>query len=144
LHRVADLSGLNASVQALSTGGTDEQVQVAITGSPEYFQTRGGGTNDGFLKALYQDALGRAIDSSGQATFGQDLAAGMSRYQVAAAIFNSTEYRQRLVMGYYQTFLRRAADTGGLNTFVGAIQSGVKDEDVIATIVGSPEYFQRL
>src|SRR5262249_55866610 len=66
LHRTADDSGLTGSLATLNTGGTDEQVQVAITGSPEYFQTRGGGTNDGFLQALYQDALGRPIDSSGQ------------------------------------------------------------------------------
>jgi hypothetical protein len=144
LHRAADLSGLVVAVQFLEGGGTDEELQASITGSVEYFQNRGGGTNDGFLNALYHDALGRAIDSSGQATFSQALIAGMTRVQVATAIFTSPEYRQNLVEGYYMTYLRRQADTEGLNTFVGALQSGATDENVIAAIVGSTEYFQRL
>ena len=36
---------------------TVEQVASGITGSAEYFAMRGGGTETGFLTALYQDAL---------------------------------------------------------------------------------------
>src|SRR5207253_9455104 len=107
--------------------------EAAVAGSPEYFQIRGGGTNDGFLSALYQDALGRAIDASGQASFTRLLASGMTRTQAAAVIFSSTEYRQRLVQGYYESFLQRPADAGGLNSFVGALQAGSTDEEVIAS-----------
>ena len=57
------------------------------------FQSRGGGTNQGFLTAVYQDALGRAIDTSGQTFFTQALAAGASRDQVAAIIVSSVEFR---------------------------------------------------
>jgi hypothetical protein len=144
LHRVVDIPGLIVAVGFLEGGGTDEQLAATIAGSLEYFQNQGGGTNDGFLKALYQDVLGRAIDTSGQMTFSQALLAGMSRVQVAAALYTSPEYRQNLVEGYYMTYLRRAADSGGLNTFVSALQSGATDENVIAAIVGSDEYFQRL
>src|SRR5262249_20952353 len=62
LHRPADSTGLNAFVSFLGAGGTVEQVESAIVGSPEYLQNRGGGSNDGFLAALYQDALNRPID----------------------------------------------------------------------------------
>src|SRR5207244_7836553 len=62
LHRAVDLSGLIVAVQFLEGGGTDEQLAATIAGSVEYFQNRAGGTNDGFLQALYQDGLGRAID----------------------------------------------------------------------------------
>jgi hypothetical protein len=144
LHRAADIPGLILAVGFLEGGGTDEQLAATIAGSVEYFQNRGGGTNDGFLTALYQDVLARAIDTSGQATFSQALIAGMSRVQVAASIYTSPEYRQNLVEGYYMTYLRRPADSGGLNTFVGALQSGATDENVISAIVGSDEYFQRL
>jgi hypothetical protein len=144
LHRTADATGLGLAVQYLNTGGTAEQLAAVIAGSPEYLQSQGGGTNDGFLSALYQSALGRAIDPSGQAGFSEALASGLSRIQVAAAIFSSTEYRQNLVQSYYQAFLLRPADPGGLGAFVGALQGGVSDEEVIAAIVGSEEYLKRL
>jgi hypothetical protein len=123
----------------LGTGGTNEQLQSAITGSPEYFQ-KSGATNDGFLNALYEDTLGRAIDPSGEAEFTQALVAGMSRVQVAAAIFSTTEHQQKLVESYYQSFLRRPADPVGVAAWVNALQSGSSDAQVLAEIVGSEEY----
>src|SRR5207248_4914976 len=62
LRRAADPSGLSTFVNLLGSGGTVEQLEAALSGSAEYFQNRGGGTNDGFLAALYQDALGRPLD----------------------------------------------------------------------------------
>ena len=144
LGRAADPSGLSTGLAILNAGGTDEDVATFLTASPEYFQNRAGGSNDGFLNALYHDALGRAIDSSGQATYTRALNAGASRAVVATAVFTSIEYRIDLVNGYYQTFLRRAPDNGGLGSFVGDLDTGSSDEVVIAAIVGSDEYFQRL
>jgi hypothetical protein len=144
LGRAADPSGLNSALQLLNAGGTDEQVAAFLVGSAEFFQNQAGGTNAGFLNALYQDALGRAIDPSGQATYSQALANGVSRTQVALDILTSLEYYSNLVQGYYQSFLGRAADSSGLNTYVLDLLGGVTDEMVIAAIVGSDEYFQRL
>src|SRR5258707_5258062 len=59
LHRTVDNSGLAVFTTALGAGSTVEQVQGVILGSAEYFQTRGGGTNAGFLSAIYQDTLQR-------------------------------------------------------------------------------------
>src|SRR5262249_9520620 len=56
LHRPADASGLRAFVTALGAGATQEQVEAAMTASPEYLEKRGGGSNPGFLDSLYQDA----------------------------------------------------------------------------------------
>jgi hypothetical protein len=144
LYRPADPGGLNASDQFLATGGTDEQLEAVLTGSPEYFANLGGGTEDGFLSALYLGALGRPIDPSGRATYTQALHGGASRAQIAAAILGSSEYRQNLVQGFYLRFLHRPADSGGLNFYAGALHGGVSDEQAIAAIVGSDEYYQRL
>jgi hypothetical protein len=144
LHRTADLTGLSNFLNFLATGGTDEQMAVILTGSAEYFQNRGGGTNDGFLTALFQDALRRPIDASGRAGFDQQLSNGVTRSQVAATIFASTEYRQNLVGGYYLRFLHRPPDSSGLANFLAALGNGAKDEDVIAALVGSGEYLSRL
>jgi uncharacterized protein (TIGR03118 family) len=144
LHRPADASGLSTFTNFLAGGGTVEQVEAVITGSTEYLQSRGGGTTDGFLTALYQDALNRAVDTSGRSSFDQALANGLSRAQVATIIFSSTEYQQDLVQSYYQRFLRRAADSGGLAGFTAALQQGARDQQIIAIIVGSDEYTARL
>jgi len=144
LHRTADLPGLGNFLNFLGTGGTDEQIAVILTGSAEYFQNRGGGTNDGFLTALFQDALARPIDAGGRTGFDQQLAGGVTRAQVASAIFGSTEYRQDLVGSYYLRFLHRPADSGGMANFIAVLGNGAKDEDVIAALLGSGEYLARL
>jgi uncharacterized protein (TIGR03118 family) len=84
LHRPADSSGLTTFTNFLANGGTVEQAKAILAGSAEYLQSRGSGTNDGFLDALYQDAFNRAVDSSGRSTFDQALASGVSRAQIAA------------------------------------------------------------
>jgi hypothetical protein len=115
-----------------------------IAGSPEYFQKRGGGTNDGFLNALYMNGLGRAVDPAGQAAWDQALATGSSRTQVAAGIFSSPEYELDLVKNYYTTYLRRQADPAGLNAWAALLLGGVKDQQVLADIVASAEYLARV
>jgi hypothetical protein len=141
LHRAADDSGMTSHLGQLVAGATQEQVFIDLAGSQEYFDTRGGGTNDGFLSALYQDVLGRAIDSSGKAAFEQALAQGTSRGQVAAQLFASAEYQQYLVAGYYSTYLHRTGDPSGVGFFAGQLANGARDEDVLAQILGSQEYF---
>jgi uncharacterized protein (TIGR03118 family) len=141
LRRAVDASGLATFTNFLANGGTVEQVEAMVVGSPEYFQSRGGGTNNGFLKALYQDALNRAIDPTGQSTFGMALGNGATTGQVAAAVFASTEFLQDTVQGFYSNLLHRTADTFGLNSFLNAMQGGATDQQVIAAIAGSDEFF---
>src|SRR5262249_33381464 len=57
LHRPVDASGLSTFTTILGNSGTVEQVEAFLAGSPEYFQAQGHGTSDGFLDALYRDAL---------------------------------------------------------------------------------------
>jgi hypothetical protein len=144
LHREADAQGLAAFSAFLARGGTVEQVQAMIAGSPEYWQTSGGGTNAGFVAALYHDGLSRNPDAGGQASFMQALTAGATRAQVATAIFSSLEYDQDLVRGLYQKYLGRLPDPSGQESFASALQHGVRDEVVIAAIVASDEYFGQL
>jgi hypothetical protein len=141
LHRAADPSGLDTYVTFLGAGGTLEQLAAILTGSEEYFQVRGGGTDDGFLTALYQDALNRSPDSAGMASFLQGLSQGTSHPQVAAAIFGSPEYLQDVVRNFYERFLNRAADDAGLHSFVGDLEAGVTDQVITAAMMGSDEFF---
>jgi hypothetical protein len=140
LHRDADPAGLSTFTDFLARGGTVEQVAAILVGSDEYFETRGGGSNEGFLEALYQDALLRPLDASGLITFSQAVARGMTRAQIATAVFTSVEYRQDLVSGFYLELLHRNADSSGLKAFVGMMSNGYRDEDVVAALVSSAEY----
>ncbi len=94
-----------------------------------------------FVCAAYENLLGRLPDTSGLATFGGLLNAGVSRTQVAADLVSSAEYRGDLVNAFFEQFLDRPAEPGALATFVGLLNAGATDQQVIADIVGSPEFF---
>jgi uncharacterized repeat protein (TIGR01451 family) len=138
LHRAADPAGLAGYVSFLQGGGTVEQVAAMVAGSPEFFH-ESGGTNSGFLAALYQDGLGRPIDPVGAASWGALLSQGVSRNQVALDILSSPEYDQHLLGGFYTRFLNRAADPGSM-VWVNALLQGMRDETIIAGIMASPEF----
>jgi len=142
LHRPADSGGLQSWVNALAGGSTLEQVAAALVSSAEYFQLHGG-SNLGFLAALYEDALGRQADPQGQNNFLQELASGTSRASVAAAVFGSNEYQTDLVEADFLSLLGRQADPGGLASFVQELASGTTDQGVVAAILGSGEAFAK-
>jgi len=142
LNRVADTAGLSACVNFLGQGHSITQVEDLLLGSNEYFARRGGGTTAGFLQAVYRDVLGRAIDSGGAQDWGQNLANGLSRADVAAAILSSREAAADLVAALYQHYLNRPADPAGLNAFTTALQGRTPLEAVIGRLVGSDEFYQ--
>jgi fibronectin type 3 domain-containing protein len=148
LHRGVDPSGMQSSLNLLHStpaivGSPDLplQLEANILGSPEYFATRGSGSNAGFLGALYLDVLGRGVDAVGAATWEAELAQGTSRTQIARAILFSAEAETLAVRGYYLQFLRRGADTSGLDFWVGMLQQGASRQDVLNGLLTSDEYF---
>ena len=118
------------------------QVTTTIIGSQEYFN-RNGGTNDGFLTAVFRDLLGRPIDASGRDTFTTALQSATSRGQVAANILTSTEGAGRVVNLLFNRFLRRNADDGAITSFVPFFQQTRSIENVIIAIGSSDEFFQQ-
>jgi hypothetical protein len=143
LERSADSAGLSYFTSELLSGMTLEQVQAQIVGSAEFFQNAGG-TTSGFLDALYQQGLGRPVDSGGQEVWSTSLANGVTREQVAAAVFSSDEYQQAVVQGAYQHYLHRAADEAGLAFFSVALRKGTPNDAMIASLAGSDEYWNSL
>jgi len=139
LGRPADSIGLVDFTGLLAGGATDEQVAAALYGSPEFFQLHGS-TNNGFLAAVYQDALGRAPDDSGLAVFMALLAGGGTRLQVANAILASTEYRQDNVESLFEKLLQHAPTPTELTAYVGQLAAST-DETATIDVVTSHEYF---
>jgi hypothetical protein len=124
----------------LAGGATDEDVQAGILGSEEFFNGPGGGTNAGFIAALYQDLLGRAPTPAEQAQFDIAFGKGLTRGAAALGVLHSTEYRTRLIQGYFQSFLGRAPTAAELTFFLGRMAAGDSAEQIAADILGSSEY----
>jgi hypothetical protein len=143
LHRGADQGALDADNKLLLQGETLEQLAAMIVSSQEYFQQRGGGTNDGFLAALFQDALDRQIDDGAKASFEQELSHRVTRAQIADHVFGSKEYRGVEVQNLYQQAFDRDADQAGVAYWTDKLAHGMRDEQVLAAIMGSQEYFDK-
>ena len=144
LRRAADPTGLQNGIAFLNTGATIEQFTSVVVGSTEYFQNEAGGTNSGFLSAIYEDALARPIDPTAEVNDLALLSQGTTRQQIAYDVLRSVEYDTSLVNYFYETFLRRPADRTGHNKYVTALQNGVTDQQVIASIVASHECTERM
>ncbi len=143
LHRNAEAGGRQAFLAAYASGATDEQIEDIILSSTEYFQTRGGNNNAGFATALYQDVLGRNIDSGALQNAKNFLAGGGSRLTLTQLVQFSPEQDAHLVREQFQQMLRRDADQGAIDAFAAARHGGSTDEQIAQAIAGSDEYFQR-
>lgn len=146
LNRPADPAGLNAFLAFMGTGATFEQVDIILTSSQEYFVSQGGGTNQGFVQALWQDALGQPVDAVTLATLTQQLNSGVtSRQNVATLVFLSNAYKAVLIQDFYQSLLDRAASTAEVAAWTNFLSSpGARDEQMIAALASSDEYFADL
>ena len=141
LHRAADAGARSYFAAQLAAGATLESVAASLIGSDEYYHNRAGGSADGFLSALYQDALGRPVDAGAKAYFEKLLSAGTTRGAVASIVLDSDEHRARQVQNYFELYLDRAATSGSTTFWLAFLRQGHRDEYVAAAIVGSDEFF---
>ncbi|HVX59670.1 MAG TPA: DUF4214 domain-containing protein, partial [Pirellulales bacterium] len=143
LHRDADPNGLSYFTQLLARGATIEQLSALLAGSDEFFTSQGGGANDGFLNAVYEDALGRQIDATGLAWWSAQLASGQTRTQVVDQILSADEYHQDVVKAAYGQLLDRSADAAGTSYWASALKAGATDQQLWAAIAGSEEFYAK-
>src|SRR5262249_43556338 len=109
-------------------------------GSTEYLQKHGG-TNTGFVKAVYHDALKRDVDPPALAQWVQALDRGTPRAAVAQAVLSSPEATQLQVQEADQQFLHRGADAGGMALATQALEHGVSEDLLTVGLVASAEFF---
>jgi len=92
LGRPADPTGLSGWTNFLRAGNDNIDLAAQLIASQEYFQTQGGGTNLGFLNAVYMDVLCRSISNAEVADRADDFDNGFSdRLDIAAGILDSPE-----------------------------------------------------
>jgi hypothetical protein len=143
LHRPADPGGLLGGVVFLEGGGTGRQLALTLMASPEYY-ARAGGTPDGFLRALYADALGRDIDpgtlAAGEAAF----AAGAgARVAVANVVLSSPEYRRDVAADFFAGYIGRPPRADELAAVENALVGGMSEELLAVLLLSQDEVFQK-
>lgn len=143
LDRGSDLQGMSYFLGLLGAGGTFEQIERTIYGSQEYYVTQGGGSMMGFLESLYEDVLGRPVDSMGGQAFGLMMVRNVSHETIAGYLQHSLEGMQRSVALLYQDHLERNADAAGLAFWVNQLPFHEGSDLVRSFILGSDEFFGR-
>jgi hypothetical protein len=140
LNRSADAGGLSNYLNDLASGMTILQIEAGFLGSAEFFQDAGG-TNQGFLNALYEAVLHRAPEPGVQTLALSALASGMSRQALAGIVLSSDEFFTDLTNSLFEQFLLRAPEPGAVSLSVQALHNGFSEEGLIAVLLGSQEYF---
>ena len=137
LKRPATTAEIN---RAVAKGDSRSPVLYAeIFGSKEYYQTRGGSTIDGFLKALATDWFGTPFSPATQARLAGKLRRGESRYQVAYGVITSPSGVRAEVNTIFEDVLGRTATAREQAQYA----SQVKHQRVIevyANLFASPEF----
>lgn len=141
LGRAASAQDIAYYLTKFNDGWTESQIKASFYGSDEYFQTRGEGTNAGFVDALYQDELRRSPDSQAQTAIVAMLVAGQSRSDVAGNVINSSESEADRVRQYYFDYLLRPADTAGLASWTNVLATTGRDGAVESGLLGSAEFY---
>ena len=141
LGRDAEPAALDSFAARLTGGETVEQIAAAVAGSAEYAHLHVG--DAAFVDALFGAALGRAVDAESGSFFASELAAGLTRQEVAAQVVGSREYQQSLARTYLSKYLNRSPDAASVDHFASELRGGVSDASVAGEILASNEFFAR-
>ncbi|MBO1078495.1 DUF4214 domain-containing protein [Roseomonas haemaphysalidis] len=93
LNRAPEATGLNFWYSKLEAGESVVQIAQGFMNSDEFRTNYGGQDNDGFIRQLYLNVLGRAPDAAGFEHFQAELASGTSRAEVLVSFSDSLENR---------------------------------------------------
>jgi hypothetical protein len=149
LHRPADPVGeeyflnLVNSSQGIHSGPGLERRTSAILISSQEFYANSGGTDQGFVTSIFQDALHRNPDGQALAFYVGELQAGYTHVEIATQILNSTEALTNNVQNLYQRYLGRPADPVGLQNFLFNYQNGYGTENNTETLLTTDEFYNR-
>ena len=141
LGRQADQAGTNYWISVWNATGGPEAVQAGIIGSAEFYNTAGG-TDAGWVTALYKNVLGRDVDAQGLA-YWTDYIKSHSKQSVVMGFVTSDEYRLGLIKGWFQVYLGRTLDADGAQYWLNQMKLGETQEQIQTGILGSAEFKNR-
>jgi hypothetical protein len=143
LGRPADLGSLSSYTHAMGNvvrGNMSlDDIRAQLFGSTEFF-LRSGGTPASFLKAVYNDILGRSPDPAALVLLGQALDEP-GRTQIARTLLQSPEVAVHKTLNDFQDALGQTPDLATGSFFVNAYLSGNRDEGVLAFLLMSGQFY---
>lgn len=125
----------------LLAGRTVEHVTAEIMALDEYFAGPGGGTNDGFIDAVFLYATGVVPDAEEHAAF-VTLLNKNSRQRVARLILNTEPTYIHNSTTWYLRLCREPISRAELAVCVSMFLADEREETVIANMMASDEYYQ--
>ncbi len=129
----------SAQLQDQNSQGGSSHGDTSAAGTSDLFDP--GSPNELFVAQVYQDLLGRQVDSSGLQSWSGALdTSTLNRNQVVQGIENSLEHRIAEVNNAYQQILSRQADDSGLSNFVQFLQNGGTVQQLNAILASSQEF----
>jgi hypothetical protein len=139
LGRQADPTGLAGWTNYLRDNSNFD-LAAQIIASDEYYQTQGGGTDFGFLNAVYTDVLCRPISADEADDRGDDFSGGFNdRVDIARSILESDEGLDRRDILSVRSFLR--TDVNADQAF--DLVDGDDDSVFSRSLLSAPEYFNQ-
>ncbi len=132
---------LSGGTFSTKTTVTEHSVSTVIDGSAAIAPADT--PHERYVKAVFQDVLGRSVDPTGFAYWTQRLDAGSPKSSVAKAIAHSDEYYANFVIKpAYLKLLSRAADDAGVQHWTKLMHDGLTDQQLEAKLVSSNEFYQ--
>jgi hypothetical protein len=142
LHHAADAAGRAYWVGQFLAGASETDIQTDILTSAEYQAAHA--ADDAFVAALYQDVLGHAPDTAGQAAWLNALHNGQSRQDVSQGLVSSVEKDLEVIDALYRSVLGRPADSAGEQNWLNQLRNGLLSLDGFAeALLGSAEFFMQ-
>jgi hypothetical protein len=138
LGRPADTASVGYYAPQLRSG-TVEDVTAVIAASQEYF-ARAGGSNDGYVSALYHDLLRHPADPAGRASWVDQLNRGASRTSVASSIRHSGEAQGVVADAAYRQLLGRQATAPERTNLSNAMGHGLSYQAMLGSLIQTDEY----
>jgi uncharacterized protein YkwD len=139
LGRDPDAATAATYVNMLQSGSHRADIEAAVVVGPEYVAEHGG-TDDGWVRGLYQDLLGRPA-SDGEVALWVGVLASSSRLDVVKKITSSPEYQQYALGRLGQAYLRRSLTTDEVTLASNAQQRGAPEGTTAGSILASDEYY---
>jgi hypothetical protein len=139
LGRPADAGGLSFWLNVWQTHNGPDVVRAGLIGSGEFYASQGG-SDDGAIRGLYQNVLGRGA-SDEEVGYWRNVIKSTPLTNVALGFLNSRENRRELIDGWYQNYLNRSGDNAGLDYWFDRLSKGASQESIQASLLGSSEYF---
>jgi TolB protein len=142
LQREAEDAGVAAWSTWLQSGGRYDDFRATLLASSEFFRKHGA-THTAWVTAVYDQALGRAVDPAGLAYWHARLNAGATRFDVADAIVQTTEGHRAFVRFLYTVAVNRMPSDDELVSFAEALEAGADDTTAVIGVYSLDEYFDQ-